>query len=240
MSVLRKAAQVIDVLTGGGQPVRLGSIAEETGLPKSSAHRLLADLIDLGLVRQLEGSTYTVGYRLVDWGRSADRALSLRTTAEPLMRELSAAVSESVHLHIPQGSYRICVAAVDGPHMLRPVIPLGHASLLGFGAAGKLLLAYADDAVRRDARALAAAAGRHGCPDDEQLARLRDQGWAVSAGELESGLSALSAVVPARAGQPLGGLTISGTAQRLTPDRCAEARPVVVAAARELARAIGA
>lgn len=240
MSVLQKAAQVIDVLARSGGPVRLGPLAGEVGLPKSSVHRLLADLVGLSVVRQLDDGSYAAGYRLVEWGRSADRTLDLRATAEPLMRQLCAAAGESVHLHVPQGCYRICVAAVDGPHMLRPVIPVGHASLLGYGAAGKLLLADAAEAVRSEARALAASSGRGPWPDEDQLTRIRREGWAVSAGELESGLSALSAAVPTRGGRVLGALTISGATQRLTARRCAEARPLVMDAAQALARAIGA
>lgn len=240
MSVLVKAAQVIDVLNHNRFPTKLGALAEEVGLPKSSTHRLLNELVGLGLVRKLEDGNYTPGYRLVQWGQSADLALGIRQAAEPIMRRLSDEVRESVHLHVPEGSHRVCAAGVPGPQTLRPVIRLGQILPLGAGASGRLLLAYADDRVRADARQLADDRVEAAWPDEAELATLRERGWATSTAEVESGLTAISAVVPTRTGAALGALTVAGAEARLPDERCAEIRPLVVSAAREIARAIGA
>ena len=240
MSVLLKAAQVIDVLNHHRTPTKLGVIAEAVGLPKSSAHRLLNELVGLGVVRKLEDGNYTPGYRLVQWGHSADLALGIRQAAEPIMHQLSDAVSESVHLHVPEGSHRVCVATVPGPQTLRPVIRLGQVLPLGAGASGRLLLAYADERIRADARQLADDRAESIWPDEAELALLRERGWATSTGEMESGLTAIAAAVSTRTGQALGALTVAGASTRLSPERCAEVRPLVVSAARRLARALGA
>lgn len=240
MSVLAKAAQVIDVLNRNVSPTRLGAIADEVGLPKSSAHRLLNEMVALGMVRKLKDGNYTAGYRLVQWGHAADLALGIRQAAEPIMRRLSAEVSESVHLHVREGSHRVCVAGVAGPHTLRPVIRLGQTLPLGVGASGKLLLAYADARVRGLARQVADERAESLWPDEAQLTLLRDRGWATSTSEMENGLTAVSAVVPTRDGDVLGALTVAGATARLSEARCSEVRPLVVAAAHEIARAIGA
>ena len=240
MSVLAKAAQVIDVLNHNRFPTKLGALAEEVGLPKSSTHRLLNELVALGIVRKLEDGNYTPGYRLIQWGQSADLALGIRQAAEPIMRRLSDAVSESVHLHVPEGSHRVCAAGVPGPQTLRPVIRLGQILPLGAGASGRLLLAYSDDRVRADARQQADDRVEAAWPDENELATLRERGWATSTAEVESGLTAISAVVLTRTGAALGALTVAGAEARLPEERCAEIRPLVVAAAREIARAIGA
>jgi len=240
VSVLVKAAQVIDVLNNNRFPTKLGLLAEEVGLPKSSTHRLLTELVSLGIVRKLEDGNYTPGYRLVQWGHAADLALGIRQAAEPIMRRLSDDVNESVHLHVPEGSHRVCAAGVPGPHTLRPVIRLGQVLPLGAGASGKLLLAFADDRVRAEARQQADDRIEATWPDDAQLATLRERGWATSTSEMESGLTAIAAVVPTRTGAALGALTVAGATARLPDERCAEVRPLVVSAAREIARAIGA
>jgi IclR family transcriptional regulator, KDG regulon repressor len=240
MSVLAKAAQVIEVLNRELGPTRLGVIADEVGVPKSSAHRLLAEMASLGMVRKLEDGNYTAGYRLVQWGHAADRALGIRQAAEPVMRRLSEEVAESVHLHVPEGSHRVCAAGAPGPQTLRPVIRLGQVLPLGSGAAGRLLLAFADERVRAEARQQATDVDEASWPDEAELAMLRERGWTTTTGELEEGLTAISAVVKTRTGHALGALTIAGASGRLNDERCSEVRPLLVAAAMDIARSIGA
>lgn len=240
MSVLAKAAQVVEVLLNAAGPTKLGVIADQVALPKSSAHRLLAELVNLGMVRRLEDGQYTVGYRLVRWGHAAERLVGIRTVAEPVMRELCCQVNESVYLHVLEGSHRVCIAAVDGPHTLRPVIRLGQIMSLGLGASGKLLLAYADEEVRKDAWAQATEQVRTYWPDDARLRQIRGQGWATSVAEMESGLTAVAAAVPTRDGSALGALTVAGSTARLPEDRCTALLPLLLTAAHEIAGAVAA
>lgn len=238
MSVLAKAAQIVDVLLSSDGPTKLGTLASEVQLPKSSTHRLLADLVELGVVRRGEDGDYRPGYRLVQWGHAADRALGLRAAAEPLMRELSTAVGESLHLHVPEGTHRVCVAAVDGPHTLRPVIHLGQVMPLGRGAAGKVLLAYADPDVRQRAWELADERTRTRWPDPATLEEIRDRGWAKSVAEMEPGLTAISAAVPTRTGGALAALTVSGSTSRMPDERCEELLPDLLGTVRQIGRMV--
>lgn len=240
MSVIAKSTQVIEVLVSSTMPVRLGAISDAVGVPKSSAHRLLNELTEVGLVRRLEDGNYTPGYRLVQWGLAADRTLGVRQVAEPIMRRLSEQVAESVHLHLPQGASRVCAVGVPGPHTLRPVILVGQVLPLGTGASGRLLLAYADEDVRNEARRQFEDQIKSPWPSEEQLTDLREKGWAISTGEVEPGLTAISAAVLTRTGHAFGALTVTGAETRLTADRVPAVVEQTQAAARELARAVGA
>lgn len=240
MSVLVKTAQVVDVLVRSDGPVKLASLASEIQLPKSSVHRLLAELVELGVARRGDDGDYRPGYRLVQWGHAADRALGLRAAAEPLMRELSAAAGESLHLHVPDGTHRVCVAAVDSPHTLRPVIHLGQIMPLGRGAAGKVLLAYADAELRQAAWDRADDRSRELWPTPQALDSIREQGWAKSVAEMEPGLTAISAVVPTRSGQALAALTLSGSMSRMSEKRCEDLLPELLGTAREISRTLSA
>ena len=184
MSVLEKSAQIIDVLGHADGPVRLGAVADAVAVPKATAHRLLGELSRLGIVHSQGDGGYTLGYRLVQWGALADVRFELRAIAEPSMHELSGAVAESVHLHVPEGTSRVCVAGVPGPHTLRPVITVGTTRRLGIGAAGKLLLAFADDPGptytidQFSALALATTRSRH---DDLPVKRSAFRRWLLAA-----------------------------------------------------------
>jgi DNA-binding IclR family transcriptional regulator len=239
VSVLEKSAQIIDVLGHAEGPVRLGAVADAVAMPKSSAHRLLGELSRLGIVRSEGDGEYTLGYRLVRWGALADDRFELRAVAEPVMRRLSDDVSESVHLHVPEGLARVCVAGVPGPHTLRPVIDVGTTRRLGVGAAGKLLLAYADDRVRGRLVDSTPAPQRSALPTDADLAAMRDQGWARSVGELEPGLSAWAAAVTAPDGDAVAALTVSGATTRLPDSRGPEVVARLSAATAEISALLG-
>ena len=61
---LGRAAAVIDLIAKSSTPVRLSDIARGAGIPKSSVHRLLGELIELGIVQRLPGGVYVPGHRL--------------------------------------------------------------------------------------------------------------------------------------------------------------------------------
>lgn len=238
MSVLYKATKIIEVVLLRVTPTKLGTIADEVGLPKSSTHRLVNELVELGLLRHVGDGYYTSGYRLVQWGHGADRAINIRATAEPAMISLARRVGESVHLYVPEGDHRVCVAAIDSHHTLRPVVALGQPMPLGIGASGKLLLSYAPPQVHDAAWSSAPPRNRAEWPSAEELATLKAQGWATSFAEMETGLSAVSAVIPSQGDLPVGVLTVAGATARLTEEQCVEVRPHVIAAAGEIAQAL--
>jgi IclR family transcriptional regulator, KDG regulon repressor len=219
VSVLRKAAHVIDVLARNVAPTRLGTLAEAVQLPKSSAHRLLAELVELGLVRKVEEGSYAVGYRLVQWGHAADLALGIRQVAEPIMHELRDSSSESVHLYIVDGLHRLCVAKADGLHTLRPVIDVGESRPLGVSASGKLLLAHAGSTLYEQASRAAPESALPTWPSLETLDQIRAQGWARSTAETETGLTAIAVPVWGSAGRAIAALTLAGATTRLPDER---------------------
>ncbi|NPC97037.1 IclR family transcriptional regulator [Nocardioides sp. zg-DK7169] len=238
MSVLEKAVQVIDLLGRSSGPVRLGAIAESMSVPKSSAHRLLSELTAHGLVRRAGDGEYALGYRLVKWGHLADRSVGIRHVAEPVMTRLRDQVRESVHLYVVEEDHRVCVLSVEGPHTLRPVAVLGRPLPLGFGAAGKLLYAYSDEAVqRRVAASLPEHRGKE-LPDAAEQATIRERAFATSVSEMEDGLSAVATPI-ATPGGVSGALAIASTSTRLPESRYEEIRELLTEAAREIAAALG-
>lgn len=224
MSVLQRASDVIDLLGQAGEPVSLGHVHSTLGLPKSSVHWLLGELARLGIVRRAGDGRYSLGPRLLYWGEAAANTFDLRSLAEGPMRKLRDHVGESVHLYLREGDARICVAAVEGKHELRPFIQLGRRLPLSVGAAGKLLLAFADSDVQEAAIARSSEDGATwpnapGPKLREQLRQIRADRWATSVGEREQGVSAVATVIVDPADRVVAALCISAPTTRLGPDR---------------------
>jgi DNA-binding IclR family transcriptional regulator len=241
MSVLEKASDVIDCLGQAGEPVTLAHVRSALSMPKSSTHRLLSELAGLGIVRRTHDGRYSLGPRLLYWGEAAAETFDLRATAEPTMRRLRDTVGESVHLYIRDGDARICIAAVEARHELRPFIQLGRPLPLRAGAAGKVLLAFADEDVQRQELELATSDRKTwpnapGVDLAEQLERVRRVGWATSIAEREDGVAAVASTVMDSTARVVAALCISGPTTRLRQQRLDEMSAPLLAAADELSR----
>lgn len=229
MSVLEKASELIDCLGQAGEPVSLAYVRSALDMPKSSTHRMLGELATLGIVRRTEDGRYSLGPRLLYWGEAAAETFDLRALAEPSMRSLRDQVGESVHLYVRDRHTRTCIAAVEARHELRPFIQLGRPLPLRAGAAGKLLLAFAEEDVQR--LELRRARGDVGsfpnAPGPQlanQLEQIRRERWATSVGERENGVAAAATPVVDSRARVVAALCISGPMTRLTPERLAEMR----------------
>jgi DNA-binding IclR family transcriptional regulator len=207
VGVLDKAVVLLDVLEE--QPRSLAELVEATGLSRATAHRLAVALEDHGLVRRDPEGRFTLGARLVALGRAASAGLSLVEVAGPALADLRDATGESVQLYVREGDDRVCVAALESPHGLRTIVPVGARLPLAVGSAGRVL-------------APGATIGR--------------SGWVDSVGERESGVASVSAPVLDGQGAVVAAISVSGPIGRTTRTPGRRYGADVVAAARKLER----
>ena len=244
MSVLEKATQILDLVAESPEAATLTSIAQRLGRPRSSTHRLLSELLHLGLLFRVGTATYVPGPRLVRWGEAASGVTDIVRISQPAMLRLRDAVGESVHLYVRQRNTRVCVAAVEGSYELRHFTEVGKPLPLSVGASGKLLLAFADAAIRaQELRRVAGTPVTPRAPSVEdltaQLGNIVASGWSMSFGEREEGLAAAAVPIRDQDSAISAALSISGPTARLTADRFENLRGEMVTAADEIGRAQG-
>jgi len=206
--VLDKAVLVLDVLEV--EPRSLAELVDATGLPRATAHRLATALEEHGLVRRDGEGRFTLGTRLVALGRAATEAFPLAGAAHKALRELRDATEESVQLFVPEADSRVCIAALQSPHGLRTIVPLGASlPLLGLGSGARVL-----------------------------NGQLGAQGWTESVGEREAGVASVSAPILDR-GSIIAAVSVSGPIERTTKHPGRRYGEAVVAAARRIERDAG-
>jgi DNA-binding IclR family transcriptional regulator len=239
MSVLEKASDLIDYLGQTGEAMTLAQVRSALTMPKSSTHRLLSELAALGIVRRTHDGRYSLGPRLLYWGEAAAETFELRAIAEPPMRRLRDTIGESVHLYVRESDTRICIAAVEARHELRPFIQLGRPLPLRAGAAGKVLLAFADESIQSTElrRSTSDRETMPNAPGEDlarQLAQIRAERWSISMGERHDGVAAIASTVVDSTGRVVAALCISGPTVRLTTERLAGMREPLEASAAEI------
>jgi hypothetical protein len=107
---------------GALEPVRLIDLAEATGIPGPTVHRLLKQLIEVGAVRR-EGTRYRLGASLLGLGARVTPERRLRAVARRPLAELAAATGAAVSLSATIGGEMVFLDTVDARVPLGPAMP---------------------------------------------------------------------------------------------------------------------
>ncbi|MFP8780797.1 IclR family transcriptional regulator [Hydrogenophaga sp. RWCD_12] len=249
--VLERTLGILELLSQHGEGMELATIADQLDIPRSGVHRLLADLVRLGYVRQARGhGEYLLTTKLVSMGLSYLSNSGIVDIAQPLLNQLAEVSGELVRLSVVDGERLTWVARAQGARQgLRYDPDMGSDARLSCSSSGWALMStLSDDA----ALALVAKQGL-GAPEQfgpnapttlqavlAAVHETRERGYSLTVDTYSLGLSAMSA--PVRfAGQPaIGVITIAGPTVRFTLERMQSLAPELLSIAAQLAAASGA
>ena len=231
-----RALALLDALGEG--PSGVNALARRIGVNPSSASRLLATLERGGLVEREPGGPYRLGLHLVALADRVLARLDVRELARPQLRALVEETGETATLSVADGDQAVTVDFVPGESSVVSMARLGRPSIGHATAAGKVLLAFtAAEPATLDAYTARTITDPAALA--EELARVREQGWAEAEGEREPDLNALAAPVFGRGGALAAILGLQGPAARLDAARRRAVLPAVQAAAAAVSRALG-
>lgn len=238
---VRSVQRAVELLAlyDAGHPTRtVRELVDATGLAKTTVVRLVHTLEVCGLLWSRADGRTVPGPGLLRWAELARTTWQLPESALVLMKELSeASGGEAVHLYVRQQRARVCVARHEGTRTLRHVVRIGEEMPLWSGAASHVLLSRAP---REDIDAVGELA-----PDDEahrdwaavlweRSRKAAVDGWSVSHGEREAGVSGVAAPVLDRSGQVAAAVALGGPTVRFGDEAAAAFALELVEAARGL------
>lgn len=234
-----RAIQILSLLSDANAELTLRETVAATGLPKTTAKRLLSTLEQYGLLWAAGNGTYCAGPALLRWASLGDAAWRLPPSMQAILAETAERCNESVKVYIRINTKRVCIAERHGTQSLRHVVRVGDELPMWAGAAAKILLIDAPRLVRR-AIALESPGGiAHLETLNEWAADAAQRGWSVSSGEREHGLSAVAVPVqPMVSGAPAT-LSIAGPTSRFPAERIPEFVQELLRTADRLNRAAG-
>src|SRR5689334_18572219 len=147
-AVIDRVSLVLDAFDGPGR-LTLAQIVRRTGLPRSSAHRMLERLVQLRWLRR-SGRDYELGMRLVELGSLAVHQDRLVRAAGPLLGELHRATGLVVHLAVLEGPDVVYLDKIGDQRIPTRV---GARQPAHCTAVGKAILAYGGPDAEVDLRA---------------------------------------------------------------------------------------
>ncbi|MBO1900416.1 IclR family transcriptional regulator [Leucobacter weissii] len=190
-------------------------IGRRAGLPSSTAHRLVDELVRAGILERDDERRLRLGLRLWELAQRGSTALRLRQAALPHMERVQAELREHTQLAVLEREEALFLERLSHPEAVSNITRVAGRLPLHASSSGLVLLAHADPALRE--RVLGSplrAVGPGTVTDARALRRLlgeiRRTGFAAAPGSIEavstgvavplrdrgSVIAALSAVLP--------------------------------------------
>jgi DNA-binding IclR family transcriptional regulator len=250
MKTIQSVDRAVRILKALGEhPGRLGlaDLSERVGLAKTTVHGLLRTLQEHGLVEQhLDTDKYQLGPELLQLGNSYLDLSELRSRSLAWSELLATRVSEAVRVGVPHRDGVLVVHHVFRPDASLQLLEVGALVPLHATALGKALLAYldtdvADDLVAGGLPKLTGHTHVTAAAIKRDLAKVREQGYAVEREEALLGEGGVAAPIFDRTGEPVGAVGVAGPKERvLRPRGLASVAAAVVETARGISRDLGA
>ncbi|MFC4948011.1 IclR family transcriptional regulator [Pseudonocardia sp. GCM10023141] len=238
-SVLGRTMALLTAFRPGDTELSLAELTRRTGIPKPTAHRLIAELTTWNVVERTPKGI-RLGMALFELGQLAPLQRGLREAAAPFLADLFQATHETVHLAVPDGVDVVYVQKLPGRNGPSVASRIGGRmpayctgvgkALLAFAPPGRLGEVVAAGLVRRTPRTVVAPGLL-----EKDLARIRESGVAVEHEESTVGIACVAAPVLDGSGHAVAAISITGWANRVDTNRLA---PAVRTAALGLSRVL--
>ena len=236
-SVTSKLAAILRTFSTG-RAHSLSDVARSAGIPVSTAHRLVTELVEWGFLDRAPDKRFCVGFLLTQIGTNVWQMPRFQSQAELVLDDLSSAVDSTVRFGVIEGNTVKCLE--KSPKPAGPAVSASCRLPIHATASGKVILAFSEpEAVNRvirqglprytPATIVTGASLRR----ELALARMNQLAWARK--ELGPETTSIAAPVFAPGGRVVAALEVSaaGSAQQY---RMQALRPALVVAARALTR----
>lgn len=138
-SVASRILAVLEAFENQGRSLTLSEIAEDAGLPVSTAHRIIKELNDWGALTRDDSGRYSVGLRLWELGQTSTSRL--RDAVRPFLQDLFSLTGEVSHFAIREGDEALYVDRIYGSKRVPRASRIGGRLPLHATAVGKMILA---------------------------------------------------------------------------------------------------
>jgi DNA-binding IclR family transcriptional regulator len=238
-----RAVTIMEILARSGE-AGVTEIAQELGVHKSTAFRLVAALERRGLVEQSEDrGKYRLGMGLLRLAGATTARLDVVQEARPICKKLASDTGETVNIAVLSDHSALYLDQIGGASALQPHNWVGQHIPLHATSNGKVLLSeLSPEQLDRVLLSMPQFTGTTITTKRalrSELAEVRERGYAVAADELEVGLTAIAAPIRNTHGDVIASMSVSGPSFRLDETAVEKAIPLLLEASREVSYRLG-
>lgn len=215
------ALRLIETLQKNG-PMGITELSKDLCLSKSTVHRLLSTLENRNYVTQNDqNSKYMLGLKWIGIGSSVLQQQKLLQIIHPYLKQLSETYNETAYLSVLNGEQMTFVDKVLSKSAIIMDMPLGSNLQPYCSAGGKVLLSHQSpeslSAILK--KTVFQKYTKNTITDisslQEELQRVRIQGYAIDNEEFETGLICYAAPIRRYSGEVIASISLSGPAPRM-------------------------
>jgi IclR family acetate operon transcriptional repressor len=246
-SLVRALTLLNRVAESDDEGASLSEVAQQVGLPASTAHRLLLTLEQERYVRFApDRKLWTIGVQAFVTGCAFIKTRSLVGLARPRLRTLMEESGETVNLAVEDKGEAVYLAQVECREMMRVFARPGTRVPMHCSAVGKAILAGASD------KSIAKMLHQHGMARltvktivtpsalRQELVKVREQGYAVDDEEHAVGLRCIAAPIIDETEDIIAAVSVSGPMARIGDERVSGLGRMLKDAARAISMEMGA
>lgn len=241
-----RALSLLETLAEDSGGIRLSELARRVGLASSTAHRLLVTLQRRGFVQQeLKSGKWLVGHRAFSVGEAFSLRRNLIAPSHPFLRMLRDRTRETANLGVIEAEEAVTIAQVESREIMRAIAPPGGCvPILNSGMGKAIVATWPEPAIdrlieRQGLRPMTSKSLNSRQSVISEIARIREQGYAIDDEEYVIGMRCVAAVVWGPTSDPIAAISVSGLSVRVTPDTIGGIATKVKDAAQQLTAKIG-
>jgi DNA-binding IclR family transcriptional regulator len=234
------AFDVLEVFAKTADAIGYAEVVRQTGKPKASVHRILATLVNLGVITQVQRGEYKLTLKLWGLGMVAFDGIDLAKVAEPAVQEMMAAADETAHLAVLDGPDRATyLCKVETPRSVRVQFWVGKRVPSWRSATGRSMLAFRPG----DVAALVAQSSPDIAGELEKLpailSRVKACGYALTKGDNHPDLGGIAAPVRDFTQNVVASCGLAIPAYRMSKALIQQCVPIVLRTAQRISADLG-
>lgn len=245
VQVLDRSLDIIEIVAATQQGLGISQIAEKTGLPKATAHRLVTALCTRGYLQKDHGNTYQVGIKLIEVASYYINELELQTEVRPYLKEIVQQLNLTAHLGVLDKDKVVYVEKQDLFSRFGLYAQIGYRIPAYCSSMGKCLLsALSEEKLSETLQGGSFVRFTANTITDfkalkQELQKVRNRGWAIDDQEERIGQRCVGAPIYDYRGEMIAAISASGSMETLPDEKIEKVASYVMRIAREISRKIG-
>lgn len=244
---LERAFFLIELLSENPEGMLLVDIAKASQLHKSTAHRLLASLANMGYVKKsTQSNRYRLTLKLFELSGRVVDSIDVVDIARLPMERLRNMTQEAVHLVVRDGTEIVYVHKVESSSgSIRMFSRIGLRRPMYCTAVGKTMLAAMSESEVRSIweRSKVVRYTEHTIMDlsslMQELEKVRKQGYATDDEENELGVRCIAIAIYDYKNKPKAAISVSAPISRMSDERIGQLAPQLIAISDEISAELG-
>ncbi|MFJ6651164.1 IclR family transcriptional regulator [Microbacterium sp. NPDC091313] len=212
-SVTDRLVRILETFTPTRTAQTTAEIGRRAALPPSSAHRIVGELVEAGLLERDDERRVRIGMRLWELATRSSHALRLRQAALPAMERVQMRVREHTQLAILEQDEALFLERLSAPHSGANITRVAGRLPVHASSSGLVLLAFGGHDLQE--RVLAKPLHRatpetlvEPAPLRRKLAEIRALGYAIAPGYVDSVSTGVAVPVRDETGATIAALSV--------------------------------